>query len=79
MKNQIEEAIEWICEDIDSTPKTPTKRKRFNEKEGVEELSDEKSDTFHTMLDKLLYIYIQESPTWHRGISSLPMYEGFEK
>ena len=60
MKNQMEEAIDWIGEDIDSTPKTPTKRNLFNEKEGVEELSDEKSDTFHTMLAKLLYIYPRE-------------------
>ena len=62
MKNQMEEAIDWIGEDIDSTPKNPTKRNLFNEKEGVEELSGEKSDTFHTILDKSLYISKRARP-----------------
>ena len=35
MKSQIEEAIEWLGEDIDSTPKTPANRNFFSERIGL--------------------------------------------
>ena len=62
MKSQIEEAIEWLGEDIDSTPKSPANRNLFSEKEGAEELIGEKSDTFHSIVAKLLYISKRARP-----------------
>ena len=56
MKDQIKEAITWLGESIDHIPKTPANRNIFSVDENSVPLRKERSDTFHSVVAKLLYI-----------------------
>ena len=57
MKDQINEAINWIGEEVNHMPKTPANRNLFSVDENLVPLGKEKSDTFHSVVAKLLYIF----------------------
>ena len=56
MKNQIVEAIEWGAVQSDRKPATPAADDLFLKNDQAEDLSIERSDNFHSIVQKLLYI-----------------------
>lgn len=56
MKDQINEAIEWYGEKINEKPATPANKNLFSTTKKSKELNSEKSDIFHSVTAKLLYI-----------------------
>ena len=71
MKNQILEAIEWLDEDLTEKPNTPANKNLFNVTEESISLNDEKSDVFHSIVAKLLYITKRARPDVETAISFL--------
>ena len=62
MKHQIQEAIYWFEEDIPQSAFTAANENLFVIEHDSLELSDEKSDKFHSVVAKLLYISKRERP-----------------
>jgi hypothetical protein len=56
MKDYVEEAISDFGEDITKSATTPAKRDLFEVNEASEELTNEKSEVFHSVVAKLLYV-----------------------
>ena len=62
MKDQLREAISWFGEEITIKPTSPAGRNLFVVDEESELLDDEKSETFHSTVAKLLYISQRARP-----------------
>jgi len=62
MKNHIQEAIDWFQEDISQSGSTPANKNLFTIEHDSLELSNEKSDKFHSIVAKLLYISKRTRP-----------------
>ena len=62
MKDQIGEALDWFGETICEKPTTPTNNSLFNVQEDSIELNQEKSNLFHSIVAKLLYICKRARP-----------------
>ena len=71
MKDQINEAINWIGEEVNHMPKTPANRNLFSVDENSVPLGKEKSDTFHSVVAKLLYISKRGRPDIEVAVSFL--------
>jgi hypothetical protein len=56
MKDYVKEAISDFGEDITKSATTPAKRDLFEINEGSKELTIEKSEVFHSVMAKLLYV-----------------------
>ena len=62
MKNQIEEAIDWLNEDIPQNASTPANKKLFTIEHNSPELVEIKADKFHSIVAKLLYVSKRARP-----------------
>ena len=62
IKGQIEEAVDWFGENITKKPTTLATKNLFNVQKDSEELNEEKSDLFQSILAKLLYICKRARP-----------------
>ena len=62
MKDQIREALDWFEETIYEKPTTPANNNLFNVQKDTIELNQEKSDLFHSIVAKLLYICKRARP-----------------
>ena len=62
MKKQIEEAIVWYGESITEKPVTPATKGLFNVDENSELLDERKSEIFHSVVAKLLFIEKRARP-----------------
>ena len=56
MKDQVKEAITWFGEPINEKPALPANKNLFVIPTDSPELDSEKSDIFHSVVQKLLYI-----------------------
>ena len=71
MKDQISEAIEWFGDQITEKPVTPANKNLFSSAKNSEELNDQKSETFHSIVAKLLYITKRARPDIETAVSYL--------
>ena len=71
MKKQISEATSWFCKPITEKPATPANKNLFNSVQDFPELNAEKSDIFHSMVQKLLYITKYAQPDIQTVVSYL--------
>ena len=71
MKEQLMEAIEAFGEKIDGVVATPAQRHLFEVDENAEQLDEKKSDIFHSVTQKLLYITKRARPDLETLISFL--------
>ena len=71
MKNQIAEAIEWGATQSGRKPVTPVTNDLFLKTDQAEDLSIERSDNFHSIVQKLLYICKRGRPDIEPALSYL--------
>ena len=71
MKDQIQESITWFGEPITKKPATPANKNLFVVSTNSPELDPKKSDTFHSVVQKLLYITKRVRPDIETVISFL--------
>ena len=71
MKKQIMEAIEWGARQSGKKPATPATNDLFMKNDEAKSLSIEKSDTFHSIVQKLLYICKRGWPDIEPALSYL--------
>ena len=71
MKDQIQESITWFGEPITKKPATPANKNIFVISANSPELDPNKSDTFHSVVQKLLYITKRARPDIETAISFL--------
>ena len=71
MKEQVEQSIEWGKERGNTKPPTPAASSLFLTDEGAPALSEEASDVFHSIVQKLLYICKRARPDIEPAISYL--------
>ena len=71
MKDQLQEAIDMFGEDIDSSIVTPALKNLFIVKEDAIELDEARSDIFHSIVAKLLFIMKQARPDLETSVSFL--------
>ena len=57
MKKQIEEALEWGGRQKGCKSSTPAKSNLFTQYDGEEKLNGIESDVYHSVLQKLMYVY----------------------
>ena len=62
MKKHIEEAISWFGENITERPVNPANKNLFNVERSAIDLDDDKSDTFHSIVAKLLFVCKRSRP-----------------
>ena len=71
MKNQIMEALDMIGEDVDLRVTSPAPKHLFEVDDNCEKLSERKSEIFHSVTAKLLYIMKRSRPDIETAISFL--------
>ena len=71
MKNQIMEAIKWGARQSGKKPATPAANNFFIKNDEAKSLSIEKLDTFHSIVQKLLYICKRGRPDIEPALSYL--------
>ena len=71
MKKQIQEAIQWYGEDITNKPSTPANKNLFSSCDDSEQLNEEKSEIFHSIVAKLLYITKRARPDIETAVAFL--------
>ena len=71
MKNQIREAINWFGEEINEKPSTPANKNLFGTSKDSKELDEKKSELFHSIVAKLLYICKRARPDVETAVSYL--------
>ena len=62
MIEQIKEAIEWLDEKIENSASSPVNKKLFTSNDDTQQLNDEKSELFHCIVAKFLFIYQRARP-----------------
>jgi len=70
MKNQIEEALDWFGENINEKPANPANKNLLNTDSNALELNQEKSDVFHSIVAKILYLCKRARPDIETAVSS---------
>ena len=71
MKDQIQEAIDWFGDSISEAPATPAIKNLFNTDKKAEQLSDQKSEIFHSVVAKLVCITKRARPDIETAVSYL--------
>lgn len=71
MKKQLEEAINMANESLDKIVSTPANRRLFEISDNAEELDNQKSKLFHSIVAKLLYICKRSRPDLETAVSFL--------
>jgi hypothetical protein len=71
MKDQLQEAIDMFGEDVDKTVVTPALKNLFDVNENATQLDDDKSDKFHSVVAKLLFIMKRARPDLETAVSFL--------
>ena len=63
MIEQIKEAIEWLDEKIENSASSPANKKLFTSDDDAQQLNDEKSELFYSIVAKFLFICQRARPT----------------
>ena len=71
MKDQISEAVDWFGEQITEKPVTPANKNLFSTAKNSKQLDDQKSEIFHSVVAKLLYITKRARPDIETSVSYL--------
>ena len=71
MEKQIQEALDWFGEKITESPVTPANKNLFVVSNKARELNKERSDTFHSVVAKLLYIAKRARPDIESSVAFL--------
>jgi hypothetical protein len=71
MKDQLQEAIDMFGEDVDKTVVTPALKNLFDVNESAAQLDDDRSDKFHSVVAKLLFIMKRARPDLETAVSFL--------
>ena len=62
MIEQLKEAIEWLGEEIENSTSSPANKKLFTSDDDAKQLNDEKSELFHSIIAKFIFIYQRARP-----------------
>ena len=71
MKDQISEAVDWFGEQITEKPVTPANKNLFSTAKNSKQLDDQKSEIFHSVVAKMLYITKRARPDIETSVSYL--------
>ena len=62
MIEQLKEAIEWLGGKLENSASSPANKKLFTSDDVTQQLVDEKSELFHSIVAKLLFICQRARP-----------------
>ena len=62
MIKQLKEAIEWLGKKLENSASSPANKKLFTSNDDAQQLNDEKSELFHSIVAKFLFIYQRVRP-----------------
>ena len=62
MIEQIKEAIEWLGEELEDSASSPANNKLFTSDDDAQQLNDEMSELFHSIVSKFLFICQRSRP-----------------
>ena len=62
MIEQLKEAIEWLGETLENSASSQANKKLFTSDDDAQQLNDEKSELFYSIVVKFLFIYQRVRP-----------------